>query len=323
MRKISSAEELQNALPLNPKQEAEIAKHRDEIKAILSGKDERLLIILGPCSAWPEEAVLEYAKKLKPVADKFEGQLKIVMRVFTQKPRTTTGWKGPLQQPNPNEAADLEAGQNYARKLMLKIAEIGLPIADEALFLESTESFLDLLSWAVIGARSTEDQEHRIFASNLEIPTGMKNPTSGSVRIGVNSVIAAQHPHTRLSKGFQIETKGNPFAHLVLRGGGDGPNYRLDRLQRASELLAENNIKNPAILVDASHENCRINGLKDPKFQVNVIHDVLQSLKTNPDLKNTIKGFMIESFIDQNTSITDPCLPWEETLSLVQDIAKN
>ncbi|MBT4385168.1 3-deoxy-7-phosphoheptulonate synthase [Candidatus Peregrinibacteria bacterium] len=300
----------------------QIETHREEIKAILSGEDKRMLIIVGPCSAWPAEKVIEYAKKLKPLADELEDKLKIIMRVFTQKPRTIAGWMGPLWQPDPKLPADIKKGEKYARELMLKIAEIGLPIADEALFLQSTETFLDLLSWTVIGARSTEDQEHRIFASKLMIPTGMKNPTSGSVRIGVNSVTAAQHSHPAISEGKQIQTKGNPYAHLVLRGGGKGPNYSLDRLQRAAELLKEKQIKNPAVLVDTSHENCRINGVKNPKFQINVVSDVLQSLKTNPELKDTIKGFMIESFLEENDSITDPCLPWNDTLSLLKEIAK-
>jgi 3-deoxy-7-phosphoheptulonate synthase len=312
-------------------------QHCEEIKAILSGEDKRMLLIIGPCSAWPEEAVLEYAQKLKELAARVEDQLKIVMRVYVQKPRTTTGWAGPGTQPDPFAQPNLGQGREYAKNLMQKVSEMGLALADEALYLQNADDFLQMLSWVAVGARSTENQEHRIFASRIDCPVGMKNPTSGSVEIGVNSVIAAQHSHTALVDGQQIQTSGNPFAHLVLRGGINGPNYYTHNLLKARKLLFENEIKNPAIIIDASHDNCRVNGGKYPELQIDVIRAVMQNMEIHPELRTLVKGFMLESFIKTGKqcmkkltaetvdrgglSVTDPCLGWEQTQTLVLDLA--
>lgn len=311
--------------------------HREEIKTILSGQDKRMLLIVGPCSAWPEQAVLDYARKLKELSDRVEGELKILMRVYVQKPRTTTGWAGPGTQPDPFAEPNLEQGRNYAQKLMREVTELGLPIADEALYLQNADGFLDMISWLAVGARSTENQEHRIFASRVNCPIGMKNPTSGSVEIGVNSVIAAQHSHTALVDGQQIQTQGNPYAHFVLRGGINGPNYYTHNLLKARKLLIENGIKNPAVIIDASHDNCRVNGGKYPELQIDVIRSVMQNMEIHPELRSLVRGFMLESFLKtgkQNIgelnpetvdrsglSVTDPCLGWERTQTLILDLA--
>lgn len=338
VRKMPPVDEILNAYPLSERGARQIEVHRDEIRAILRGEDSRLLVVVGPCSAWPAEAVLEYASRLKALGDELSPWLKIVMRAYIQKPRTAKGWTGPINQPDPFSGPDIEEGIAYARQLMVRVVEMGLPIADEAVFTHNARGFIELLSWVAIGARSTEDQEHRIFASAVGCPVGMKNPTSGDIAIGVNSVIAAQNPHTAVLDGYQVETPGNPYAHLVLRGGASGPNYRAEHLLKAMELLEQRGLANPSILVDASHDNCTWNGFKDPLRQPFVVREVLQTLDEFPALRKVVKGFMIESFlkagcqkIDQLTadtidrgglSITDPCLGWDETEAMLRKLAR-
>jgi 3-deoxy-7-phosphoheptulonate synthase len=336
IRKISSAEEIINEFPLSQTATNKISQDRQEIKDILNGKDNRLIIIVGPCSAWPAEAVLEYAKKMLNLNELVKDKLKLVMRVYIQKPRTIKGWLGPVNQPDPLLPPNISLGIKYARKLMVQVVEMGLPIADEALFTHNSKGFMELLSWVAIGARSSEDQEHRIFASSIDCAVGIKNPTNGSVKIGVNGVIAAQQPHTSVFDGYEIETDGNHYAHLVLRGGNGTTNYSLEHLLEAKKYIVEHNIHNPAILVDVSHDNSIFNGIKDYRRQPNIIFDVLQNAKNNKEIKGLIKGFMIESFIkpgNQNAdtvqnidtgglSITDPCLGFNETQELLLDIAK-
>lgn len=336
-KRLPKIDEIIEAHPLSEEGRTQVEKDRQEIKDILSGKDNRLLVVIGPCSAWPIEAVLKYARKFSELAPQVSDALKLVLRVYTNKPRTRTGWTGIVNQPNPFAPADIEEGLHLARKLMIKVIEMGLPIADEAFFTHDYPSF-DLLSWAAVGARSTEDQEHRIYASALDCPVGMKNATSGTIESGINSVIAAQRSHATIWNGDQIETFGNPFAHLVLRGGINGPNYGQSFLQRAQHALIENGVKNPAILVDASHENSRRDGWKNPTVQVDVVNDALNSLETYPELRSTVKGFMIESFLKtgsynldeltsaaidhEGLSITDACLGWEKTKSLILGLAR-
>lgn len=337
IRKIPSSDEIIAAHPLSEAGAEQVLKDRQEVRDILAGKDDRLMVIVGPCSAWPFDAVVDYGEKLAELQELVKDDLKIVMRVYIQKPRTTKGWTGPVTQPDPFGSPDIAAGAMYARSLMVNLIEKGLAIADEALFTHNARGFIELLSWVAIGARSTEDQEHRIFASAQDCPVGMKNPTSGSIRIGVNSVIAAQRPHTAVFDGFQVETSGNEFAHLVLRGGADGPNYHLDDLYHAQEMLESEGLTHPTVIVDTSHENCRIRGDKDPHAQIDVIREVMYNLKKHPELKRTVKGVMLESFLisgnqkheelgPENTnmdglSITDPCLGWEETAELIKDMA--
>lgn len=190
------------------------------------------------------------------------------MRVYIQKPRTTKGWVGAVNQPDPFKYPDIETGMQYAREMMVKVVEMGLPIADEALFTQNSKGFLELLSWVAIGARSTEDQEHRIFASALKCAVGMKNPTHGSLKIGVNSIVAAQHSHIAALDGFEVQTMGNPHAHLVLRGSNHGPNYAESYIEEAKRYMDEQQIKNPSIIVDTSHDNCLVNGKKTIGFKV-------------------------------------------------------
>jgi len=327
-------------LPLNNELRARVQQDQAEIKAILEGKDDRKLMIIGPCSAWPSEAILDYAAQLKPTVDKVSDKLKIVLRVYLQKPRTTVGWLGPVNQSDPFKEPDLETGTLYCREMMIKAVELGYALADEALFTHNDSYFVDLLSWIAIGARSAEDQEHRIFASMIEHPVGLKNPTSGDLNIGVNSVIAAQHSHVFAFHGQQIKTDGNPYAHLILRGGNGTPNHDLATLQSATNKLKEKNLTNPSIIVDLSHDNS-INpstGKKDPSLQPQVLNEVLASMKSDPAVAQSVKGFMAESYlvegkqdatacssVDELTygqSITDGCLGLEETITMLEDLAE-
>ena len=327
-------------LPLSEELREQVEKDREEIIDILNGRDNRKILVIGPCSAWPSEAVTEYAKKLKEISDKVKDKIKIIMRVYTQKPRTTLGWTGPINQPDPFKPADLEAGIIYCRKMMLEILKIGLPIGDEALFTHNEGYFKNLLSWMAIGARSSEDQEHRVYASMIEIPIGVKNPTSGDLKIAVNSVISAQNPHVFIMQGNQVRTEGNLHAHLVLRGGNGKPNTDPGSLKKASQLLKEAGI-NQSMLVDISHDNSidLATGKKDPLNQPKVLSQVVYAMKQDPELMDTIKGFMIESFLltgkqdiksaskaeDLNLSglsITDGCIGIEETKELIELLYK-
>lgn len=327
VKKLPTADEIIAAMPLSEAGYKSIAKHHEEIQAILRGDDNRLIVVVGPCSAWPDTAVLEYAKRLKALESKVSHAIKLVMRVYIQKPRTIKGWTGPVNQPNPLEAPDIGAGAIYCRKLMVNVVEMGLPIADEALFTHNARGFIELLSWVAIGARSSEDQEHRIFASGIDCPVGIKNPTHGSLKIGVNSVVAAQHSHYIVLDGNEVETDGNKYAHIVLRGSNDQPNYSIENIIELSNLFAKNEVSNPAIVIDVSHDNCMVNGAKDHNQQPNIIMQVLDQLDANPEYRHLVKGFMVESFIKsgkQNAetanpidlgglSITDPCIGWEDT----------
>ncbi len=339
MGKIPSQEEIEKEIPLSKDGQMNILKNKQEIKDILSGKNNRLLFIVGPCSAWPFDAVVDYAERLLEIKNALENKIKIIIRVYTQKPRTTKGWNGPINQPDPCGPPDIPGGIRYTRSLMVKLIEMGFPIANEAVFIhDSMKFFPDLLSWMAIGARSSEDQEHRIYASAVDCPVGMKNPTSGSVEIAVNSVIAAQTSQIAIFHGYQIESEGNEYAHLVLRGGDCGPNYSCEHILTAKKLMEKNKILNPAIIVDASHDNCRVDGKKDHNQQTTVITKVLQEMRDKSEVKKIIKGFMIESFIKpgfqtidpqkpelidrEGLSVTDPCLGWETTKDFLYQISR-
>lgn len=329
IKKLPPIEALTEAFPLSIAAQQKIEDDRQEVKSILSGNDPRLLMIVGPCSAWPKQAVLEYAEKLLQLNDKVKHALKLVMRVYIQKPRTTKGWTGPVNQPDPFSPPDIEAGARYTREMMVKVIEMGLPIADEALFTHNAKGFLELLSWVAIGARSAEDQEHRIFASSIGCPVGLKNPTHGSLAIGVNSVVAAQYSHVAVFDGYEVQTHGNAHAHLVLRGSNNEPNYSIAHLEDVKHEMDKHQITHPSVIIDASHDNCVRNGKKDPQLQPSIILEVIESLKQRPDLKSLVKGFMVESFLKpgrqevdvenptavdlSGLSITDPCLGWEQT----------
>lgn len=338
IKKLPTSDEIIDSIPLSDKGYDRVAKDQTEVKDILEGRDSRLLIIVGPCSAWPKKAVLEYAEKMVKLNDKVKDKIKLVMRVYIQKPRTAKGWTGPVNQPDPFSYPDIEAGAKYVRDMMIKVIEMGLPIADEALFTHNAKGFVELLSWVAIGARSAEDQEHRIFASAIDCAVGLKNPTHGELGIGVNGVLAAQYPHVAVFDGYEVQTRGNPHAHLVLRGSNGKPNYQTEYIEEAKKHMEDKGIKNPAIIIDASHDNCLVDGKKDYHLQRNVLLDVIENLKDKPALKKLVKGFMLESFLiegaqklDANNpsavnldglSITDPCLNWEQTEALLIEVAE-
>ncbi|MCW8417535.1 3-deoxy-7-phosphoheptulonate synthase [Fluoribacter dumoffii] len=338
LKKLPPVEEIIQKIPLSASAYQQIERDRKEIKAILEGRDNRLLMIVGPCSAWPQKAVLEYARRLVQLNEKVKHELKLIMRVYIQKPRTTKGWTGPVNQPDLFAAPDIAAGIKYTRDMMVKVIEMGLPIADEALFTHNAKGFLELLSWVAIGARSSEDQEHRIFASSLDCAVGLKNPTHGSLAVGVNSIVASQHDHVAVFDGYEVQTHGNPHAHMVLRGSNNAPNYSIDHLKEVKHHMDIHQIANPSIIVDVSHDNCLVDGKKNHQLQPAIALKVLESLKNHPDLKKLVKGFMVESFIKEGNqkvdsmnpaeldlgglSVTDPCLSWEQTESFLLRLAQ-
>jgi len=314
-----------------------IEKDREEIKNIIAGKNDRKILIIGPCSAWPEKAVLEYAKKLQEISEVVKDKIKIVMRVYSQKPRTAKGWSGPLFQPNPFEEADVQAGLEYVRRMMIEVLEIGLPIADEALFLESGEFLNDIYSYVALGARSAEDHSHRVYASALDFAVGVKNPSSGDLEIAKNSVWAVNSSHTFLGNcgdGFcQKDSSGNKFGHLVLRGGSAGPNYNIESIEKSWKSL-ENLVENPAVVIDLNHNNSG----KKPEKQPEILKEVMEKISEKKELKNFVKGFMVESFLKEGNqnldtlekstcdmdglSVTDGCLGWEKTEKMILDFYK-
>jgi 3-deoxy-7-phosphoheptulonate synthase len=338
IKKQPPVEEVIQAFPLSFKGHQQIMQDRKEVKAILDGADKRFLMIVGPCSAWPKDAVLEYAERLVKLNEQVKHALKLVMRVYIQKPRTTRGWTGPVNQPDVFSFPDIEAGVRYTRDMMIRVIEMGLPIADEALFTHNARGFLELLSWVAIGARSTEDQEHRIFASALDCAVGLKNPTHGSLAVGVNSIVAAQHSHVAVFDGDEVKTHGNPHAHLVLRGSNHAPNYSIPHLEEVMGHMKNHHLQNPAVIIDASHDNCLVHGKKDHRLQPKIVLEIINSLRNQPDLRQLVKGFMVESFLKEGNqtvnvespsaldltglSITDPCLGWEETETFLLQLAR-
>jgi 3-deoxy-7-phosphoheptulonate synthase len=337
IQKLPTVTEIIQKYPLSDMGHQKIMHDRREIKQILTGKDDRMLMIVGPCSAWPDQAVFKYAERLLKVNEKVKHALKIIMRIYIQKPRTTKGWTGPINQPDPLKEPDIEAGIYYARNMMVKVVEMGLPIADECLFTHNARGFSELVSWFAIGARSSEDHEHRIFASAANCPVGMKNPTHGTLNIAINSLVTAQHPHIAAIDGSAIKTFGNAFAHLVLRGANHEPNYSLTHLEEVKKLMDVQQVKNPAVLIDVSHDNCLVNGKKDHRRQPEIIFEVMHYLKNRPDLRQLMKGFMLESFLKDGNqkiethdsaidldglSVTDPCLGWEQTENVLLKLAR-
>ena len=314
-----------------------IKEKRDaEIRDIFTGKSDKFIVIVGPCSADNEDAVCEYVNRLARVNEKVSDRLMIIPRIYTNKPRTTgEGYKGMLHQPDPDKAPDLLAGIIAIRKMHIRaIEETGLTAADEMLYPENRSYLDDILSYEAIGARSVENQQHRLTASGMNIPIGMKNPTSGDFLVMLNSVIAAQHSHSFIYRGMDVTTDGNDLAHVILRGGVDkygtcNPNYHYEDLVRLLSLYQKMELKNPAAIIDANHSNSN----KKFKEQIRITSEVLHSRSYNPELKKLIKGVMIESYLEEGNqkicpdmiygkSITDPCLGWEDTERLIYDIAE-
>lgn len=328
--------ELKAEYPL-PESVRTIKQERDsQIREIFSGRSDKFVVVVGPCSADNEDAVCEYVSRLAKVNEKVQDRLMIIPRIYTNKPRTTgEGYKGMLHQPQPDQDPDLLAGIIAIRKMHTRaIKESGLTAADEMLYPENRSYLDDILSYEAVGARSVENQQHRLTASGMDIPVGMKNPTSGDFSVMLNSVIAAQSPHTFIYRGMDVSTDGNEFAHVILRGGVDKygtciPNYHYEDLVRLLEMYQERELKNPAAIIDTNHSNSN----KQYKEQIRIVSEVLHSRRYNPELKKLIKGVMIESYleegcqkIDENRvygrSITDPCLGWEDTERLLYKIAE-
>lgn len=314
-----------------------IKEKRDaEIRDIFTGKSDKFIVIVGPCSADNEDAVCEYVNRLARVNEKVSDCLMIIPRIYTNKPRTTgEGYKGMLHQPDPDKAPDLLAGIIAIRKMHIRaIEETGLTAADEMLYPENRSYLDDILSYEAIGARSVENQQHRLTASGMNIPIGMKNPTSGDFIVMLNSVIAAQHSHSFIYRGMDVTTDGNDLAHVILRGGVDkygtcNPNYHYEDLVRLLSLYQKMELKNPAAIIDANHSNSN----KKFKEQIRITSEILHSRSYNPELKKLIKGVMIESYLEEGNqkicpdmiygkSITDPCLGWEDTERLIYEIAE-
>ena len=333
-RKLPIPMEVKEMYPVTAKME-EIKEKRDiEIKNVLNGKDKRLLIIIGPCSADHEESVLEYISRLKRIDEQVKEKLLIVPRIYTNKPRTTgDGYKGMLHQPNPNKDSDMLKGIVAIRQLHMKaVRDIGFTCADEMLYGENYRYLSDLLSYVAVGARSCENQQHRLTASGLDIPVGMKNPTSGDISVMMNSITAGQHSHTFIYRGWEVTSDGNPYVHAILRGyvnkhGQTIPNYHYEDLINLSEIYSNGKYANPSVIVDTNHSNSGKKYLE----QTRIAKEVLHSMSCSGDIKKLVKGLMIESYIEDGAckaeenvfgkSITDPCLGWEKTEKLLFELA--
>ncbi len=305
-----------------------------QLKEILCGQSDKLLLVIGPCSADREDSVLEFIHRLRDVQEKVKDRILIIPRIYTNKPRTTgSGYKGMLHQPDPNASPDMLKGLTAIRRLHMRaIEETGFSCSDEMLYPENHQYLSDLLSYVAVGARSVEDQFHRLVASSLDIPVGMKNPTSGDLAVMMNSITAAQHPHSFVYSGWEAKSQGNPLAHAILRGavnqyGGSIPNYHYEDLLRMYDLYEESGLKNPAVIVDTNHSNSGKQWTEQPRIAKEVMH----SMRHSTNLHRMIRGFMIESYlVDGNQesdgctygqSITDPCLGWEKTEQLIYELA--
>ena len=335
VRKLVIPKEVKKMYPVTAELSKLVENRQIELKNILSGKSNKFILIIGPCSADNEKSVIDYINRLKKVQEKVNDKIFIIPRIYTNKPRTTgDGYKGMLHQPNPNEKPDMLKGIIAIRQLHIKaLKETGFSCADEMLYTENTKYLDDVLAYVAIGARSVEDQQHRLTASGLDCPVGMKNPTSGDLSVMMNSITAAQHKHTFIYRGWEAESNGNPFAHAILRGyvnkhGQSLPNYHYEDLLLLNELYKERNLSNPAVIIDTNHANSGKKYLE----QVRIAKEVLHSCKINNEIRSLVKGFMIESYIEDGAqnigdgcygkSITDPCLGWEKSERLIYDIAE-
>jgi len=311
------------------------AERDEEIKKIFTGESDKFLLVIGPCSADREDAVLDYISRLRTVQEKVADKIFIIPRIYTNKPRTTgDGYKGMLHQPVPTEKPDMLKGIVAIRKLHMRaLAETGFSCADEMLYPENHRYLSDLISYVAVGARSVENQQHRLTASGLDVPVGMKNPTGGDLSVMMNSITAAQHSHTFIYRGWEVVSEGNPLAHAILRGyvnkhGQSLPNYHYEDLIHLYELYQASGLANPSVIVDTNHANSGKKYLE----QIRIAKEILHSRRYSPDVKKLVKGLMIESYIedgcqkiDENDiygkSITDPCLGWEKTERLILDMA--
>ncbi len=334
-RKLPVPKDLKEQFPANDRIK-KIKEVRDrEIKDVFEGKSDKFLMIIGPCSADNEDSVMDYLTRLSRVQEKVEDKILIIPRVYTNKPRTTgQGYKGLVHQPDPEKKPDMLQGLIAVRELHQKaILESGLTCADEMLYPENHRYISDLLSYVAIGARSVEDQQHRLVASGAGIPAGMKNPTGGDFSIMMNSIEAAQSKHVFLYRGWEAESLGNQHAHAILRGyvnerGQSFPNYHYEDLMTVNELYQQRGLKNPAVIIDTNHANSGKKYLE----QIRIAKEVIHSCKLSGDIKKLVKGLMIESYIEDGNqkigegcygkSITDPCLGWEKSERLIYEIAE-
>ena len=313
----------------------QVKKERDEmIRKVFTGESDKFLVIIGPCSADNEDAVLDYVHRLARVQEKVSDKLILIPRIYTNKPRTTgEGYKGMVHQPDPEKKPDMLAGILAIRHMHMRaVAETGLTAADEMLYPENWRYLSDILSYVAVGARSVENQQHRLTVSGIDIPAGMKNPTSGDLSVMLNSVVAAQHGHDFIFRGWEVQTDGNPLTHTILRGAVDKygktiPNYHYEDLMHLCELYDQKKLADPAVIVDANHANSGKKYLE----QIRICNEVLHSCRHSDDIRKLFKGFMIESYIEDGAqkigegvygkSITDPCLGWEKSEKLIYTIA--
>ena len=333
-RKLPIPKEIKEQYPLTAELSQVKARRDKEIADVFTGKSGKMVLIIGPCSADREDAVLEYCERLAKLQEAVSDKLVLIPRVYTNKPRTTgDGYKGLLHQPDPRKTSDMLEGVIAIRRLHTNVlANTGLPTADEMLYPDNYRYLSDLLCYVAVGARSVENQEHRLTSSGIDIPVGMKNPTSGDISVMLNSIMAAQHPHTFIYRGWEVDTTGNPLAHAILRGyvnkhGESMPNYHFEELERLYNAYTAKGLQNMALIVDANHANSG----KKYQEQPRICKEVLHSCRHSGEIKSMVKGFMVESYLEPGCqkigddvygkSITDPCLGWEETIRLVQDIA--
>ena len=335
IRKLPIPMEIKKEFPLSQQVSATRLARVEEMRAILDGRDRRLMLIIGPCSADREDSVMDYIHRLVPVQDEVKDKLLIVPRVYTNKPRTNgAGYKGMLHQPDPSKKPDMLAGIIAIRRLHTRVVEeTGFACADEMLYPEDHRYLSDILGYVAVGARSVENQQHRLVASGLDIPVGMKNPTGGDLSVMMNSIYAAMGDHMFLYRGWEVETYGNPYAHAILRGcvnerGESRPNYHYEDLVQLYKLYTEQAIKNPACIVDCNHANSGKQYLE----QTRIAKEVMHSKRYSADINALVKGLMIESYIQDGSqkitectygkSITDACLGWEKTRQLIFDLAE-
>lgn len=334
-RMLPQPEFIKEQMPVPESVKEAKLKRDEEIAKIFRSEDTRMLLIIGPCSADSEEPVIDYIHRLADLQEKVKDKLLIIPRIYTNKPRTTgDGYKGMVHQPNPNEKPDMIKGLMAIRHLHIRaMTETGLSSADEMLYPENYAYLSDVLSYVAVGARSVENQQHRLVASSIDMPVGMKNPTSGDFSVMLNSITAAQHPQTFIYRGWEATTDGNPLCHAILRGSVDSegrslPNYHYEDLSKLYEAYSARNLKNMALIVDTNHSNSGKRYLE----QIRICKEVLHSCRHSEDIKKMTKGFMIESYIEDGCqkigegvygkSITDPCLGWKKTERLVLEMAE-
>lgn len=334
-RKLPIPQEVKKDYPLTERMEQVKAARDESIRAVFDGSSDKFILVIGPCSADHKEPVLEYISRLRRIEEQVSDKIIIIPRIYTNKPRTTgQGYKGMLHQPDPEAKPDMYKGIVAIRDLHLAaLRDYDFTCADEMLYPENYRYLSDLLSYVAVGARSVENQQHRLTASGIGAPVGMKNPTSGDLSVMMNSIMAAQSSHTFIYRGWEVTSGGNPYAHSILRGyvdftGRNVSNYHYEDLLRVDELYAKSNLVNPSVIVDTNHNNSGKKYLE----QIRIAKDVVHSRNQNADIKRLVKGLMIESYIEDGAqgvgehvfgkSITDPCLGWEKTEQLILDIAE-